>query len=850
MGIRFCKPIYSLLAVALAASIVALSASCSYDTVEERFGSCRIIPVVTVNPMIETVTGPVNTGVFTQLPTQSDIGLTIKSADGRFSNTWPSLTEYPVNEPFRPGAYLVEAFSGSPDKEGFDCPYFYGSCSVNLEGGTTKNVEIECNPSNTGFVIDFEDRPGNAIRDISATIHSAGGRYVVYPENETRTAFVNPGAVSLFLDVTTNDGSHAEFLAATVSNALAGRLYEVDIACDVAQNDDPQITVSFDDRISADDIVITLTRTFLSAEAPKISVSGFEESAPVVITEGDRPSTPVVFEVEGYGGGRVILTTKARSLLSHGWPEEIDLASADSETIMLMQSLGLKIDESSTGHMAVDLTDVLPNLRVDDPVDAFYVSAVSVLGKMSGPLSLDVDVREAGLSVISVSDILLGLNIGQMHIIARGDDVAENIGVEVKTGTGWQKAEILAVDPIDGHEGEWTVRFRVPSMAVSSADVRLIYCGDERVRSTIRFVSPEFTINVDPFARYAAVRISAAETGMIETITSMVNIYVDGQKQVLMRRDPENGIILLGGLNEHTRYSLSATLYENPTEQSQFCPSVNIETERCLAVPNGSFEDVRDGVKYKNLPAGGRYSQNIVDIFNCQNYASYDYFVPKQWANTNAKTFCQQATNHNTWYMQPSVFSITDASAGAYAVSVVSTSWDLDGSAIADYRQTGQPYTSYSLNIPDIAHRAAGKVFLGEYGFDPATGQEVYVEGVSFSSRPTSLNGYYRYLPCVSDQSDKGLVVVELLAQRDGSDVVVSRGVGQLSVATGYTAFSIPLFYSHFGLKPTKLKIMLSSSIHVGSIAEESAAIVTFSDPVTSTSLGGSLQIDDLTFSY
>ncbi len=852
MGQKICKSIFSLSTVAVTAFLGMLFGACSNDTVEEQFGACRIIPVVTVNPIVETSAGAVSTGVFAQLPSDAELGLTIQSADGRYSNTWMPLTDFRTDEPFRPGEYVVEAFYGSADAEGFDCPYFYGSRTVNLVAGTTTQVDVECRLANTGIAIKFDSQYTNVLQDISATIHSAGGGYVEYPSNETRTAFVNPGAVSLFLDVTTVAGTHAEFLAATVSNAHAGKLYEISVGCETTQNGDPQLRISFDDRISTDDIVIALTPSFLAAAPPVLTATGFDQQTSVEIIEGNRPAEAVAFGVEGCDGGKLLLTTKARSLVSRGWPDEVDLLNADSDVISRMQALGLKLTETPSGISAVDLTDVLPHLRADDPVDAFFVSAVSAQGKMSGPVALSVDVQEAGLSVISVSDVLMGLNIGQMHIVARGDDVAKNIAVEVKSadGTAWKAAEILAVEPLEGHDGEWIVRFRVPQMAVASTSVRLLYCGDERVSSTIRFVSPEFSIEADPYARYAAVRFSTAEAGMLETVTSMAKLYVNGQKQVLMRRDPENGLILLGGLNEHTQYVITASLYDNPTEQSQFCAPVKIETERCLAVPNGSFEDVHDGVKYKNLPAGGRFSQNIVDIFNCQNYATYDYFAPKQWANTNAKTFCRQAANYNTWYMQPSVYSITDATAGAYAVSIVSTSWDLNGPTIEPYRQTGTPYTSYSMNIPSIAHRAAGKVFLGEYGFDPATGKEVYKEGVSFTSRPTSLNGYYRYMPCIADQSDRGLVIVELVADSDGTDIVVSRGVGYLSVATGYTAFSIPLTYDLFGVKPYKLKIMLSSSSHIGTIAEESASVITFSDPVTSKSLGGSLQIDDLTFSY
>lgn len=853
MGLRFLKSIYSLVYASVAGlSLLMLSVGCSQSTEEVRIGSALIVPVITVNPVVETVSGPVSSGIIDRLPSAAEMNLRISSIDGLYSNTWPSVADYPLREPLRPGSYMVEVLSSNTD-EGFDSPYFYGSRRVELQSGDNVTADVECRLANSVFMLEYSSEITGYFQSVGVTLHSAGGGFVSYPVGESRPAYINAGSVSVIMDVTTMSGEQAEFIATTVDNALPGNLYEIDLGLRENASGVPEIVLSFDDRISTDDVVVALTPAFMASEAPELKAIGFDAETAIGITEGDTPSSQVAVSIDGAQAQRLLLTTKARSLIARGWPAEIDLAAADAAMLDAMTALGLQLTRAQDKSITqVDLTNVFAHLRADDIADAFILTATSAQGKIAGPLTLNVNVLPAELSVLSVSDVLMGVDVAQMHVLSRGNDVAANIGVEVRSGAdkAWQAAEIMVVEPVPDAAGEWIVRFRVPSMTVTSADVRVTYCGEERARSVIRLVSPDFSLDIDAFAQYMIIKIDPDVAEMLETITSMARIYIDGKETSLIHRVADSGVILVGGLTGNTRYSVAATLYDKPTEVSQFTPAVTVVTEKCLEVPNGSFEEVRTGIRYKDLPAGGRYSQNIVDIFNCQNYASYDQFVPKEWANVNAKTFCRSAANYNTWYMQPSTYSITDAAAGAYAVAIESTSWDLDGEQIADYRQTGQPYIKYSLNIPTIAHRAAGKVFIGEYRFDPVTGTETYDEGIEFTSRPTSLNGYYRFMPAVNATSDAGLAIVELISESDGVETVIAKAEQRLGAATGYTAFSIPLSYSKFGVKATKLKIMFASSVNVGSIEEESANVITYSDPVTSTSHGGCLWIDDLTFSY
>ncbi|MDE6651190.1 MAG: hypothetical protein K2K08_02165, partial [Paramuribaculum sp.] len=248
--------------------------------------------------------------------------------------------------------------------------------------------------------------------------------------------------------------------------------------------------------------------------------------------------------------------------------------------------------------------------------------------------------------------------------------------------------------------------------------------------------------------------------------------------------------------------------------------------------------------------SGGRYSQTIVEIFNMQNHADFRFRVPEVWANVNAKTYNLNSKKLNTWYVIPCVRTVEqeEAYAGSsFAVRIDNVAFDPDGEEIPDYLQESQPNVKYSRNIPNIKYKAVGKIFLGSYKWDSKTLSEVYNEGIAFSSRPSALNGFYRFVPVVPGSNQQGYVRVEVLSE---DNTVISKGEGYLTPAMGYTAFTVPLVYESFGTKAARIKVMVAASPEVGSVAHETEAIVTVGDPKTSTSIGSSLWIDELAFSY
>lgn len=846
------------LSIAVACCIIlTATSSCSTATEEERLGAAQLIPSATLVPTVTTQDGIVENGIVSPLPEASDISLKITSADRRYSQTWTPLSSYPISEPLRSGGYNVEASNGLRIGEGINNPFFHGSRTINLGSGETAEVAVECRLANALFRVEASDGFRAQFPGANATFHASGGRFISVPEGETEILYTLPGDVEIFLDVTTPDGTNAKFLASRLKDAKAAYLYDIGIGYETDETGVGTVVMTVASAQGTEEKRVRLTGDFLASEAPVITTSGFRDSEVMEIVEGNLPAQPLRFELGGSPAESVVLNTEAPGLIAEGWPAEVNLESADAAMLRRLEESGLKITRTDGWLTAIDLTEVTARLRSADSDVRFALIASGATGKISGPSTLAISVRPVDIAVLEISDALMGVNIGKIRMLARGNNPKPNLEIEARRSGNdrWENCEIISVGEAaagtPSESGEWDVTFKLPFTPRENPEIRVMYCGVERASSVVNVVSPDYGVEADAFASIVRLKVTCPNPSMLDLITELLNIYVEGSPTPLLHRTGQPGIIVVGGLEEKRKYIITTTLFDESSARDHFSPPIEIVTERKLQIPNGDFENVKDNeLNYTNLPAGGRYSQNIVDIYNQQNYVTYDYFLPKGWANTNAKTFCNAAEHHNTWYMQPSVYTVEDAAEGSYAVAIVSTAWDLHGPTIADYRQTAPPYVKYSRNIPRIAHRAAGKIFLGAYGFNPATGEEAYVEGIGFESRPTALNGHYRFVPCATEVSGHALARIEVIGNVGGTDIVISRGEYLFPPAIGYTAFSIPLAYDDFGVKATKLKLMFSSSSETGDIEYESQHVVTYSDPITSTSLGGTLWLDGLTFSY
>jgi len=331
----------------------------------------------------------------------------------------------------------------------------------------------------------------------------------------------------------------------------------------------------------------------------------------------------------------------------------------------------------------------------------------------------------------------------------------------------------------------------------------------------------------------------------------------------------EDGKIVIKGLTPATPYTIRSrfgAVYSENTSQ--------LTTESTTEVPNGDFEELTETINI-TINQGGRWSIATAiwnDLY--QTTLSMNISEPSHWTSINPKTCNVNASNQNSWYMVPSTYNTSlswlshqptakimgigqdayDSTADIYknnsakngnnAMVVRNVAWDLNGPSISDNKQTGNTDFSnyYCKNTPSsIANRSVGKLFLGSYSYN--NGTETYNEGISFTSRPRYLNGFYKYANDSQDTEEKGVIAIQLL----NGETVIASGKQEFVATNEYTEFSVPLNYEQYDLQATSLRIMISSSNHTG---EANIKTTNYVNKDECCSRGAMLTIDNLTFSY
>lgn len=779
------------------------------------------------------------------LPDTGNFALTLSDVSGAYSKTWSSFGDFIQSDRYFTGVYDATASFGSLEDEGFISPCYYGNEKFTVVSGKPTEVTLRPDLASSIFNVTFPDD-----FQYDVVLNTSGGMYYAFSSATHELLILRPGTVYVAILAAAPDGRKVMIPAGELTDVKAGYYYDLTVTSEPSATAD-RLTISAAECPSRNDITISITDRLLSSPQPAIAWSGLPAGNHLTLLEGQTTERPLVCTITGLTpSSNVELSTISVSLADKNFPSPLTLTSP-SIALNSAIALGLKVNTYDNGStLTVDFTDLLARLIFTEPNEAVSRFAITAAtgGVAAEPSQFEVETTPAEIIIDGSVTALAGSTTASMTVITSVPRLAENIAVEISTGDDlWTQAQITSIT--DRGDNRYDVTFTIPP-GLEPLTARILYC--EEVRTTIGIVrsAPDYGVTVDAFATHAVIRIDTPDDELRRYITTYLPFEINGSSASVFSRDVDNGLVTIIGLTPHSSYNLTASLLPSPAR-----PEINTRftTESADDVPNGDFEDWTESLKYSNMPSGGRYAQNSVEIFNRQHFTSFKDSTPRKWANVNAKTFCLDASNINTWYLQPSTFTVdvNEAYSGGYAVELISTAWDTSGPDIPDYLPLAPPYPDYSLNIPAIANRAAGKLFLGDYTFDPATGSETYSEGISWSTRPAALNGFYHYEPSAANRSDHALVKVELSGvDGDGREVVIASSTARLAIATSYTSFNIPLTYPLFGIKATKLKIMFSSSESPGSIDHERATVMTFDDPVTSTSTGSRLWLDDLRFAY
>lgn len=865
----------------LCGATVLLLVSCANEEnqVDSGYGSINV--KVSADYQVVPVTRSTTEITETTNPDVSEFALKLVSADGSFSRAWDSLADFDPAEKIPVGTYTMSAYYGNLEEEGFDKPYYLGQSDVAVRYRENTPVEILCTLANVKVTVEYSDAFKKYFADYATTIHAAEGDYIKFEKEETRAAYVKPGKITIQTYLKKQNGIESTFEPAAIENAQPRQHYRIKL--DIADNaaGEAQLSISFDETTETQPIAIDISDEVMVAPAPSFLPAGFEPGTPLEVKENSYPDNRQanISLTAKAGLAACTLTTSSACLESEGWPREIDLVNLSSENHALLSRLGLKLKgftEMGSKMGFIDFAELFAHLHTLDGSDmhTFTLSAKDMYGKVSeSPITLSVKSIPITFALQTPEPVFVGSKsvtipvefdgayIDQVkfsYLNAEGAKVNSNSTVVSSEGNLYQiKISIEATDKPVVVEGSYAN-------------------GAKTSTISIPVKTPAFTITAEEYdiwARRATVKLTAEDSQYQEAVDRYAVLFANSTGQwETVASTLSQGRRVITGLNPDTRYQLRGSC-NSGQDNVNYSGDFTLRTEAAAGVPNGNFEEIVQTISVQNMNQGGRWSPTIGNP-TYQSTCSFTIQEPTGWASVNDKTCNLSAANQMSWFVSPSTYNTTlswtgtvpgipifggggtdtpdiykglTAQSGSNAMVVRNTAWDENGTSPENHYKTRTSPYYYSENVPTIANRSAGKLFLGSYSY--AGGSETYNEGTGFTSRPSALKGWYKYVNDPGDPTETGVVTVTLL----NGQTVIGSGTANLPAAADYTEFSVPVTYTVTNQKATSLRVMITSSNHASyTQSEETSTIKTtaYYSRYESTSRGATLTIDNLTFTY
>lgn len=801
-----------------------LSGQCYIDVTATTDNRFLMSDGTLVDPMGETE----------QDPTDADVKFILTDLTTGATHTWNNIKDFSPTDGYTSGTYRLQA--SVPSGYGY---YLQCDTTLTLLPAMINRVNLTLRPDVAQVVMEANKEnahtwnvEGVMLKGIATkgfTSLTEGGN------------FIQPGRTDFIATVTDTDGCLANVCIGNPIEISSGRCYMAKL-----EAEESSLTLSLDGKSHA---VLNISDALFNSPSPAIVTQGFVSGELINIKEGVSIQQNILMKAEAsaplkhvYLGVDSPEMVQARLL-----PESqlvYDLLNLEPSQNQEIAASELIVERSYDDlSVTVDFTKVLSKIAsITTSETNFTLWVIDSLGRTSSTCELQILTQSAAFEIESVTEAVLGENLAHITLQANMDGCEAEDFVFTTNGT---ECPIYNFTNLNGNSISMDIL--VPQ-GISSLNVDMLYMGLKRASFTVARSVPTYTILEDAYANSVNLHILTQNERSAAAITSYIQVYKDNRQVTIAARDTANAIVTLTGLAPDTHYEFSARIPDIDGSHTAV-----FTTEKMLKLPDGDFEDAAPSMlKYKDLPSGGRYAISPIDIANRQNMVTIDEpWVKTGWASVNARTFCTDASRHNTWYMQLSTLLVSDASSGHNAMMLRSVGWDTDGEEIPDYIPAtfadSKPFNPYA---PAVAHRSAGRLFLGRYSYNASTDSELFEEGIPFESRPSSLNGFFKFLPDATDGADRGSVSVTLVNRRDGFDTVVAKGYMEFSLSADFKAFNLPLVYKLNTVRPTHLKIMFMSSSRGDEKPLEDNNVPLTPYPEKGAYTGSCLWIDNLSLTY
>lgn len=753
----------------------------------------------------------------------SDLSVRLSSVDGSSTWSWNSVDEMPVSAEYPVGGYKLEAFYGDENSEGFDAPYYYGSQTLTVLENKSTPVSLTASLANSMVTVVFTDAVKDYFASVSGSVESSTGLKTAYAVDETRAVYVKPGSTTVSVDVTKQSGVSAK-LSPVTFNAEARHHYTVTFDVNGGETSKGVLTVTFNSDLDEKEEIIDLSDEILTAPAPVITLAGFQSGETLTMVEGSNGDNLRATVVAQAGLGTVVMTTSSTSLLSQGWPAEVDFATAGAATLAKLRELGLQFHglEGKLTQMALlDFSNVISHIAyVDggDNVTEINFVAKDKVTKASEPASLKVAIEKLALDIVNIEPLEPDQTELTFDVSYNGANF-DNVKFEVRNERNtWDAVTPVSIAPVSRAASVYRV---VLPVAADGNVVFRVSCGSlttEAQTVSRNILGAEINEN-DVYARRAAVNLTDA--GVVADGAQLF-LSTDGVSFTPTAATVSGTTLSFDGLTPGTSY---VARVEKDGVRSK---KLSFTTEAATQLPNTGFEDW--------YTVDGKSKYWWID------YPGED--TDTAWGTMNQLTTSQGGSSGapGAAYCAFSGTRSTDDKVQGNKAAVISTVGWGDGNTA----WRGQIATGGGI-IPNggkCEHLTVGELYLGHY--DATTEKAVY-DGYTFGSRPSEMKFSYKYT--VRNSADWGVAEIHVL---DAAGNVIAEGVKTLSARSDYGEENIALSYIPHAPKAARIQVMFKSSGNSScwDINNNNLSSPPSADLGSGRYTGSELYIDDVVLNY
>lgn len=358
------------------------------------------------------------------LPEVGDFAVSIlKGNDIQYS--WEKFSQYPDEVLFPIGQYTLKASYGQLHNEGFNMPYFVGTKEFSIEDEKETDVEVTCYLANVKISTTYTEAFKKYFSDYYVEANSEGNSAIRFIKDESRSCYFKPGKLTLMLNVTKRDGgSQSTYQAIVIDNALPQHHYQFNFDVNAGSS---TINITFTDRTEQVTSTIDVSDGTMRTEPPFFILHGFTSNETLEIKEGKTTDHPISVYLNARAGiEECILSTSSASLISQGWPADIDLANLTTDKLQLLQSFGLQMKGLGTNKdkiATIDFTNVIPHLEYDNGTPSvFKLIAKDKLKKVNASdVILKINSLSNQFAVATPGTLKKGATSIDLQVILDGD---------------------------------------------------------------------------------------------------------------------------------------------------------------------------------------------------------------------------------------------------------------------------------------------------------------------------------------------------------------------------------------------------------------------------------------------